>query len=100
MPQLFPIAAISDEFSPDLSTAVRSMSEIGMTAAELRMVFGKNIIDLTDEEIERAKQITGERGLKIIAIASPLLECVLPNAPEIDSRFQQDIFASKHTFED
>jgi len=99
MPQLFPIAAISDEFSPDLSTAVRSMSEIGMTAAELRMVFGKNIIDLTDEEIERAKQIAGERGLKIIAIASPLLKCVLPNAPEIDSRFQQDIFASKHTFE-
>jgi sugar phosphate isomerase/epimerase len=100
MPQLLPIAAITDEFSPDLSTAVRSMSEIGMTAAELRMVFGKNIIDLTDEEIDRAKQITGERGMSIISIASPLLKCVLPDAPEIDARFQQDMFASKHTFAD
>jgi len=100
MSQLFPIAAITDEFSPDLSTAVRSMREVGMTAAELRMVFGKNIIDLTDEEIDRAKQIVGERGMSIISIASPLLKCVLPDAPEIDSRFQQDIFASKHTFED
>jgi L-ribulose-5-phosphate 3-epimerase len=100
MPQLFRIAAITDEFSPDLATAVRSMSEVGMTAAELRMVFGKNIVDLTDQELDRAKQIVGERGMSIISIASPLLKCVLPDAPEIDSRFQQDIFASQHTFED
>jgi L-ribulose-5-phosphate 3-epimerase len=100
MPQLFPIAAITDEFSPDITTAVRSMSEIGMTAAELRMVFGKNIIDLTDEELDRAQGIVQTAGLKILSIASPLLKCVLPDAPEIDSRFQQDIFASKHTFDD
>ncbi|HUJ49209.1 MAG TPA: sugar phosphate isomerase/epimerase family protein [Bryobacteraceae bacterium] len=100
MPQLFPIAAITDEFSPDLSTAVQSMREVGMTAAELRVVFGKNIIDLTDEELNRAQQIVAGKGLKIISIASPLLKCVLPDAPPIDSRFQQDIFASRHTFED
>lgn len=100
MPQLFPIAAITDEFSPDIAAAVRSMNEIGMTAAEMRMVFGKNIIDLTDEELDRAKQIVGSHGLRIISIASPLLKCVLPGAPEIDSRFQKDIFASTHTFDD
>jgi sugar phosphate isomerase/epimerase len=100
MPQLFPIAAITDEFSPDITAAVRSMSEIGMTAAELRMVFGKNIIDLTDEELDRAKQIVSQQGMSVISIASPLLKCVLPDAPEVDARFQQDIFASKHTFED
>jgi sugar phosphate isomerase/epimerase len=76
------------------------MSEIGMTAAELRMVFGKNIIDLTDEELDRAKQIVSQQGMSVISIASPLLKCVLPDAPEVDARFQQDIFASKHTFED
>ena len=100
MPQLFPIAAITDEFSPDLPTAVESMSRVGMTAAELRMVFGKNIIDLTDEELDRAAKIVAGKGLAIISIASPLLKCVLPDAPEIDSRFQQDIFASTHTFAD
>ena len=100
MPQLFPIAAITDEFSPDISAAIRSMSEIGMAAAELRMVFGKNIVDLTDAELDRAKDIVAERGMNIISIASPLLKCVLPDAPEIDARFQQDIFASKHTFAD
>jgi len=100
MPTLYPIAAITDEFSPDLDFATRSMQNLGMTGAELRMIFGKNIMDLTDEELDRAIDMVRGRGLEIVSIASPLLKCVLPNAPEVDSRFQQDIFASKHTFED
>src|SRR5262252_3500138 len=97
---LYPIAAITDEFSPDIEVAVRSMRQLGMKGAELRMVFGKNIIDLTDAELDRAIAIVRGAGLEIISIASPLLKCVLPDAPEVDSRYQQDIFASKHTFED
>jgi L-ribulose-5-phosphate 3-epimerase len=100
MTQYFPIAAITDEFSPDIEKATASMHEIGMTAAELRMVFGKNIIDLSDEELARACQIARAQGLEIISIASPLLKCVLPDAPEVDSRFQQDMFASQHTIAD
>src|SRR3954468_10946964 len=96
----FRIAAITDEFSPDIEVAVQSMKSVGMTGAELRMVFGKNIIDLTDEELDRAIAITRGAGLEILSIASPLLKCVLPDAPEVDARFQQDMFAAKHTFAD
>jgi L-ribulose-5-phosphate 3-epimerase len=95
-----PIAAITDEFSPDLETALTAMAEIGMDAAELRVVWGKNILDLSDEELERAAWLVRERGFRVISIASPLLKCLLPNSPEVDGRFQQDVFASKHTFED
>lgn len=94
-----PIAAITDEFSPDLEVAVDAMSKIGMTGAELRVLWGKNIMDLTDAELDRAKQILDGKGLQVMSIASPLLKCVLPDSPEIDSRFQHDIFASKHTYE-
>src|SRR5580765_7137018 len=100
MPARFRIAAITDEFSPDIEVAARSMASIGMTGAELRMVFGKNILDLTDEELDRAIAIVRGRDLEIISISSPILKCVLPNAPEVDSRFQKDMFASKHTFDD
>jgi L-ribulose-5-phosphate 3-epimerase len=100
MPAHFPVAAITDEFSPDLEIALRSMTELGMTGAELRMVFGKNIVDLSDEELDRAIAIVRGAGLEIISIASPLLKCVLPDSPEIDDRFAQDMFASKHTFAD
>jgi sugar phosphate isomerase/epimerase len=95
-----PIAAITDEFSPDLETALRAILEIGMSAAELRVVWGKNIMDLSDDELERAHQMTRSLGFNVISIASPLLKCVLPNSPPVDSRFQHDVFASKHTFED
>ena len=100
MPPHFRVAAITDEFSPDIEIAVRSMTGIGMTGAELRMVFGKNIVDLTDEELARAIGIVRGAGLEIISIASPLLKCVLPDSPEVDARFQQDMFAAKHTFAD
>jgi L-ribulose-5-phosphate 3-epimerase len=95
-----PIAAITDEFSPDLSRAIPMLKGIGMTGAELRVVNGKNIMDLNRDELQRAKESLDEAGLHVISIASPLLKCVLPNAPDVDSRFQHDIFASKHTFED
>jgi sugar phosphate isomerase/epimerase len=96
----FPIAAITDEFSPDIETAARAMAKLGMTGAELRMVFGKNIIDLTDAELDRAREIAAESGLRIVSIASPLLKCVLPDSPAVDARFQQDVFAAQHTFAD
>ncbi|MFN3323217.1 MAG: sugar phosphate isomerase/epimerase family protein [Bryobacteraceae bacterium] len=95
-----PIAAITDEFSPDLAAALETMASIGMTGVELRVVFGKNVMDLTEDELCRARDLVHAKNMQVISIASPLLKCVLPNAPEVDGRFQHDIFASKHTYED
>lgn len=95
------IAAITDEFSPlDLVGSLVSMKEIGMTGAELRMVFGKNIMDLDEDELKRAEDLLGEASLEVVAIASPLLKCVLTGGPAIDTRFEQDMFAARHTLED
>lgn len=96
----FPAAAITDEFCPDIDQAAQAMNEIGMTGAELRMVSGKNVMDLTDEELDSAVAILRKYRLEIISIASPLLKCLLPDSPEVDARFRQDVFASDHTFED
>ena len=38
--------------------------------------------------------------MSVISIASPVLKCVLPDAPPVDARFQQDIFGSSYTFAD
>ncbi len=94
------IGAITDEFSTDIAVAVEAMREIGMTGAELRMVNGKNIMDLTDAELDAALAVVRGAGMSVVSIASPLLKCTLPDAPPIDERFQQDVFAAKHTFED
>ncbi|MBL8294791.1 MAG: sugar phosphate isomerase/epimerase [Bryobacterales bacterium] len=94
------IASITDEFTADLGPALDAMAGIGMTGAELRVLWGKNIMDLSTEELRRAKQLLADHGMEVISIASPILKCVLPNAAEIDARFQHDVFASKHTFDD
>lgn len=97
----FPIAAITDEFSTDdLGAALDAMADTGMTGVELRIVFGRNIVDLTDEEVLQARALVEARGMRVLSIASPLLKCVLPGGPPIDERFQQDVFGSAHTIED
>ncbi len=95
-----PIAAITDEFSASLDAAMRPMKEIGMTGAELRVIDGKNILDLDDGELNKAKDTLERAGMRVVAIASPLLKCVLENGGELDSRFERDVFASKHTAAD
>ncbi|MCW5977608.1 MAG: sugar phosphate isomerase/epimerase [Bryobacteraceae bacterium] len=95
-----PIAAITDEFSPDLEKALDAMAAIGMTGAELRMIGSRNIIDIDDDELDRAVGMVKARGMEVISIASPILKCVLPGAPDVDQRFQQDMFAAKFSFKD
>jgi L-ribulose-5-phosphate 3-epimerase len=95
------IAAITDEFSPkDLDAALGGMAAVGMTGAEMRVVGDRNMIDLSDAEVDAVKHAVEARGMSVISLASPLLKCVLPDAPPLDSRVQHDVFGSPHTFED
>ena len=96
----FRTAAITDEFSPHLETALTAMAAAGLMGAELRIVDGKNIVDLSDGELDRAIAMTRERGFEIVSIASPLLKCALPDAPEVEERFQKDMFAAVYGLAD
>ena len=99
--QHFATAAITDEFSTDnLDAALAAMRRVGMTGAELRVLSGRNVMELSDDEIDRVRAAVEASGMRVLSIASPLLKCVLPDAPAIDGRFQQDVFGSAHTFED
>ena len=94
------LAAITDEFSPDLNPAATAMAAIGMTACELRVVWGKNIMNLTDDEVKRALEVLAAKGIRVLGLSSPILKCTLPEGGEVDSRFQQDIFGATFTMED
>lgn len=100
MTQTIPIGAITDEFSPDLDTALTAMASVGMTFVELRVISGRNIIDHTDEEVDRIRARVEQRGMRILSIASPVLKCVLPDSPPLDERVQHDVFGSSYTFDD
>lgn len=97
---VFPIAAITDEFSLDFDTALDAMAKVGMTGAELRLIGDKNIIELSDGEIDSLRERVERRGMRVLGIASPVLKCVLPDAPPLDERWQQDVFGSAYTIAD
>ena len=94
------LAAITDEYSQDLPTALAAMAEVGMTGVELRTVDGRNIVDLTNDELDRARDLVQASGMRVLSIASPVLKCTLPDGPALDPRFQQDTFGSQRTFAD
>jgi sugar phosphate isomerase/epimerase len=95
-----PIAAITDEFSFDLDTALDAMAQVGMTGAELRLIGDRNIVDFSDDEVARVRERVEQRGMQVLSIASPVLKYVLPDAPPLDERFQQDVFGSAYTIAD
>jgi L-ribulose-5-phosphate 3-epimerase len=94
------LGAITDEFSSDPEVAAQAMRAASLETAELRVLWGRNILDLDDAELDLALAIFDKRKLRIDSIASPLLKCTLPDAPDVDTRFQKDVFASRHTYED
>ena len=64
-----PIAAITDEFATDdLDVALDAMSEVGMTGAELRVIGGRNIIDLTDDEVRMPVHAWRRTGCRCSAL--------------------------------
>jgi hypothetical protein len=94
------VGAITDEFSPDIAVALPAMAALGMTVAELRVIDGRNILDLDDAQVHQVATLVRAQGMSVVSIASPLLKCTMRGGPPLDKRFQRDVFASPHTLAD
>lgn len=68
----FILSAFADEYSSNFDLQLEGLLKNGMTHIELRGVDGKNILDLTEEELEGVKAKLEKSGIKISAIGSPL----------------------------
>ncbi len=69
---MFKLTGFGDEISPDLATQLEVMESVGIKHLELRGIKGKNVLELSEEEIEEARQILKEKDFKISAIGSPI----------------------------
>ncbi len=77
------LAVITDEIDADLGHALDVMAEYGVTGAELRQVWDKNIAEAPQEYWQRAKDLLDARGMTVVGIASPFYKCALPGV-EVD----------------
>lgn len=72
------LSYLPDEMNVSFEEALKIGKELGITCIEVRAVDGVNCIDLTDSQVERAKQLIDEYGMKVSAVATPFFKCTMP----------------------
>src|SRR5580698_6969980 len=78
----FRVAVINDEISQDFDHVCSVVAhDFGLQWIELRSMWGKNVTDLPDADLERAKVILAKYNLRVTDIASPLFKTDWPGAP-------------------
>jgi sugar phosphate isomerase/epimerase len=79
----FRISVINDEISADFDHACFVVShDFGLNWIELRSMWGKNTMALSDAEIAESKRILAKYDLQVTDIASPLGKTDWPGAPK------------------
>lgn len=58
--------------------ALKIGKELGLTCVEMRAVDGTNCIDLPESEVQRAKKLLDQYGMKVSAVATPFFKCTMP----------------------
>jgi sugar phosphate isomerase/epimerase len=74
---MWKLSIITDEVTHDFGSALDWVQAQGLRWVELRSIDRRNLVDLTDAEMQAVKRELDGRGLQTIAIASPFLKCSL-----------------------
>ena len=66
------VSAFSDEYAGELEKQCRALNSFGIEYMEMRGVNGKNVSVLSKEEVQEAKKVISDYGIKVSSIGSPL----------------------------
>lgn len=69
---MFRVCAFADEISAELDEQLDILKSEGISYIELRGVWGKNVLDFTDDDLLQIKQKISEYGIGIAVIGSPI----------------------------
>lgn len=88
------LGVVTDEISQDLERALDVARELGFEYVELRTLWDKNVVRLTDSEAEEVRRAIRRHGLKVAAIAGPFFKSDPPGkgASERQNKSAGDTF--------
>lgn len=78
---MFEVGIINDEVTHDFEESCAQIAAWGMRLVELRVLWGKNVLLLSDEQVEEAAAIVARHGLEVTGIASPVFKSPLDGWP-------------------
>ncbi len=79
------LGVLTDEVSDRFEEALDWVAEQGLAHVEVRVVDGRNVSNVTDDEAGEIRRQVESRGLFISAIASPVFKCALDPARPVAS---------------
>lgn len=65
------LAIVSDEIMQDFEHALKVIRELGVEYVEIRTLWNKNVVELSDTELDNVKSLLRTYGLSVSHIASP-----------------------------
>ena len=92
---MWTLTGFADEISPELEGQLETLAQESMGYMELRSVWNTNVLDLSDDELDRIKYATAQRGLRISSIGSPIGKVPVTNpfGPHLE-RFRRALRAA------
>lgn len=95
----FKLGIITDELTGQLNEALDFISSYHLRWCELREMWGKNIMNSSRDELDRARDLIDGHGIRVSEIASPLFKW---NCPQMPARAgeKRDTFAASFTEQD
>lgn len=95
---MFKLGIITDEISKDVEQALDFISSYSLAYCELRELWGKNIMNAPEDQLERAKALIEKHNLHVSDIGSPVFKY---NLPELPARAEKrDTFHANFTDQD
>jgi sugar phosphate isomerase/epimerase len=94
----FKLGIITDEITEDFSKALDFISSYSLEYCELRELWSKNIMNLSKDELRRARDLIARHRLTVSDIGSPIMKYNLPEMPAREEK--RDTFHANFTEED
>lgn len=87
---MWTLSAFGDEIAEDLSEQNRVLEAESIRYLDLRAAWGRNVLDLTDDDLATIRRELGARGMRVATIGSPIgkLPVTDPFAPHL-ARFRR-----------
>ncbi len=69
---MWTLSGFADEISPELDVQIATLQSLGLRHLELRAVWGRNVLRLSDEEIDQVAAMLAQAGIGVSSIGSPI----------------------------
>ncbi|NLT43376.1 MAG: sugar phosphate isomerase/epimerase [Anaerolineae bacterium] len=83
---MFVLSGFGDEISAELDLQLDALLRMGINHLELRGVWGKNVLDFSDDEVGTIRAALTRRGMSVSAVGSPIGKVPIdaPLEPHLD----------------